>query len=142
MFSRERCSAAPPVRCATRVHVRAWPSCTGAARLRMGRCCVLAHLTASTCESFRRYSKYIARAIYSPDACSRSGASGEACWPSSLLGRAARVPRAWLRVHRVPCAASHSVRSPLLEFGWLLSGNKNRETNKRKRTSEQPKLQT
>jgi len=67
MFSRERCSAAPPVRCATRVHVRAWPSCTGppgAARLRMGRCCVLAHLTASTCESFRRYSKYIARAIY------------------------------------------------------------------------------
>jgi len=94
MFSRERCSAAPPVRCATRVHVRAWPSCTGppgAARLRMGRCRVLAHLTASTCESFRRYSKYIARAIYSPDACSRSGASGEACWPSSLLGRAARL---------------------------------------------------
>ena len=59
MFSRERCSAAPPVRCATRVHVRAWPSCAGAARLRVGRCCVSAHLTASDYESFRRWIQFL-----------------------------------------------------------------------------------
>ena len=44
----------PWARCAAHIRMGRLPSCAGAARHRVGYCCVPAHLTAGSRESFRR----------------------------------------------------------------------------------------